>query len=79
MSKIIFIWWLLNGTITPAGEHEGHKLYTVWFADGKVADHMYKGEILHYIETKELEYNEEYEFESLTQDQEDEMTFYKNN
>lgn len=78
MSKIVFMWWLLNGTITPAGEHEGHKLYTVWFADGKVADHMYRGEILHYIETKELEYNEDYEF-GFTKDQEDEMTFYKNN
>jgi hypothetical protein len=78
MSKIVFLWWLLNGTITPAGEHEGHKLYTVWFADGKVADHMYRGEILHYIQTKELEYNEDYEF-GLTPDQENEMTFYKNN
>jgi len=78
MSKIVFLWWLLNGTITPAGEHEGHKLYTVWFADGKVADYMYRGEILHYIQTKELEYNEDYEF-GLTPDQEDEMTFYKNN
>jgi hypothetical protein len=68
MSKIIFIWWLLNGTITPAGEHEDHKLYTVWFKDGKVADHMYKGEVLHYIETGDLEYNEEYEFESLKAD-----------
>ena len=78
MSKLIFLWWLLNGTITPAGENDGHKLYTVWFADGKVADHMYRGEILHYIQTKELEYNEDYEF-GFTQDQEDEMTFYKNN
>ena len=78
MSKLIFLWWLLNGTITPAGEHEGHKLYTLWFADGKVADHMYRGEILHYIATNKLEYNEDYEF-GFTQDQEDEMTFYKNN
>ena len=67
MSKLIFVWFLMNGTITPAGEHEDHKLYTMWFSDGKVADHMYKGEILHYIETGDLEYNEEYEFESLAE------------
>jgi len=78
MSKIVFLWWLLNGTITPAGEHEGHKMYTVWFADGKVADYVYKGEILHYIETKEFEYNEEYEFESLKEEI-DEQVFYGKN
>ena len=78
MSKIIFLWWLLNGTITPAGEHEGHQMYTVWFADGKVADYAYKGEILNYIETKEFVYDEELEYESL-KEKIDEESFYKNN
>ena len=64
MSKLVFIWWLLNGTVTPAGEHEGHKLYTLWFKEeNKVADHMYRGEIIHYIETKELEYDDFYEWQ----------------
>lgn len=63
MSKIVFIWWLLNGTVTPAGSHEGHKLYTLWFKEeNKVADHMYKGEIIHYIETGKLEYDDFYEW-----------------
>lgn len=79
MSKIIFMWWLLNGTITPAGEHEGHKMYTLWFKEeNKVADYMYKGEILHYIETKELVYDEELEYQSLKEEIIEE-SFYKNN
>lgn len=78
MSKLIFLWWLLNGTITPAGEHEGHKMYTVWFADGKVADYAYKGEILNYIKTKEFVYDEELEYESLKEEI-DEESFYKKN
>jgi hypothetical protein len=65
MSKIVFVWWLLNGTVTPAGEHEGHKLYTLWFKEeNKVCDYMYKGEIIHYIETNDLEYDESYEFDT---------------
>lgn len=79
MSKIIFIWWLVNGTLTPAGEHEGHKLYTLWFKEeNKVADHMYKGEVMNYIKTGELVYDESLEFESLKEDI-DEEVFYTNN
>lgn len=63
MSKLIFIWMLLTKTITPAGEQEGHKLYTLWFKkENKVCDYMYKAEIIHYIETNNLEYDELYEF-----------------
>ena len=79
MSKIVFIWWLVNGTLTPAGEHEGHKLYTLWFKEeNKVADHMYKGEVMNYIKTGELVYDESLEFESLKEDL-DEEVFYTNN
>ncbi len=79
MSKIVFIWWLVNGTLTPAGEHEGHKLYTLWFKEeNKVADHMYKGEVMNYIKTGELVYDESLEFESLKEDI-DEEVFYTNN
>ena len=75
MSKLIFVWFLMNGTVTPAGEHEGHKLYTMWFKDGKVADHMYKGEVINYIKTKELVYDETLEFGNYT----DEEVFYSKN
>lgn len=78
MCKVVFIWMLLTKTITPAGEHEGHKLYTMWFKDGKVADHMYKGEVMNYIKTGELVYDEALEFESLKEDL-DEEVFYTNN
>ena len=77
MSKIIFIWWLLNGTITPAGTHEDHKLYTVWFPDGKVADYAYKGEVMNYIKTGVFEYNDFLEMPDDTPI--DEETFYSNN
>lgn len=79
MSKLVFIWWLLNGTVTPAGEHEGHKLYTLWFnEENKVADHMYKGEVMNYIKTGKLVYDEALEFESLKEDL-DEEVFYTSN
>lgn len=78
MCKVVFIWMLLTKTITPAGEHEGHKLYTMWFKDSKVADHMYKGEVMNYIKTGELVYDEALEFESLKEDL-DEEVFYTNN
>jgi hypothetical protein len=76
MSKIVFMWWLLNGTITPAGEHENHKLYTVWFKDGKVADYAYKGEVINYIETGVFEYNESIELDDPILDEE---VFYSKN
>jgi hypothetical protein len=75
MSKIVFMWWLLNGTITPAGEHEDHKLYTVWFSDGKVADYAYKGEVMNYIKTGKFEYDESLEFGHEI----DEEVFYSKN
>jgi hypothetical protein len=76
MSKLVFVWWLLNGTITPAGTHEDHKLYTVWFKDGKVADYAYKGEVMNYIKTGVFEYND---FLEMPETQIDEEIFYSNN
>ena len=75
MSKLVFIWFLMNGTITPAGEHEGHKMYTVWFKDGKVIDYAYKGEVINYIETGEFIYDEDLEYG----EQLDEEVFYTKN
>ena len=77
MSKLVFIWFLMNGTVTPAGEHEGHKMYTVWFKDGKVADYAYKGEVMNYIETGTFEYDDFLEMPDETPI--DEEVFYTNN
>jgi hypothetical protein len=77
MSKLIFIWWLINGTITPAGHDDNHKLYTVWFSDGKVADYAYKGEVMNYIKTGKFEYDDFLEMPDKTPI--DEEIFYSNN
>jgi len=76
MSKLVFVWWLLNGTITPAGNDDNHKLYTVWFKDGKVADYAYKGEVMNYIKTGVFEYND---FLEMPETQIAEEVFYTNN
>jgi hypothetical protein len=77
MSKVIFIWWLLNGTVTPAGEHEGHKMYTLWFNEtNQVIDYAYKSEVMNYIETGVFEYNESIELDDPILDEE---VFYSKN
>ena len=77
MIKLTFMWWLLTGTVTPGDMHEDHRLYNVWFEDGKVAENMYKGEVLHYIATGDLEYNDFYEFPD--KEEESEEAFYSKN
>ena len=77
MSKLVFVWWLLNGTVTPAGNNDNHKLYTVWFKDGKVADYAYKGEVMNYIKTGKFEYDDFLEMPDETPI--DEEVFYTNN
>ncbi len=78
MSKLVFIWWLLNGTITPAGEHEGHKMYTVWFNEtNQVIDYAYKAEVMNYIKTGVFEYDDFLEMPDKTPI--DEEIFYSNN
>ena len=76
MSKLIFVWFLMNGTITPAGEHEDHKMYTIWFKDGKVIDYAYKGEVINYIKTGTFEYDDFLEMPDTSIDEE---VFYTNN
>ena len=78
MSKLVFVWWLLNGTITPAGEHEGHKMYTVWFnKTNQVIDYAYKAEVMNYIKTGVFEYDDFLEMPDKTPI--DEEIFYSNN
>lgn len=61
MKTIIFIWYLVSGTIVPQDKVEGRQTYALFFEDGKVVDFAYKGEILEYIETGTFEYNEDKE------------------
>jgi len=62
MTKLIFIWYLVTGTVQYQQTMDGHKQYALFFKDGKVVDYAYKSEILEYIETGTFEYNEDLEF-----------------
>lgn len=62
MTKLIFIWYLLTGTVEYQQTMDGHKQYALFFKNGKVIDYAYKSEILEYIETGTFEYNEDLEF-----------------
>ena len=78
MITLKFMWLLLTGVVVPAGEHEGHALYTLYFNEtNQVIDHAYKGEILMYIKTGEFEYNEDYEY--VQEKELDETIFYSKN
>lgn len=61
MANLIFVWYLLTGTVQYQQTMDGHKQYALFFKDGKVIDYAYKGEILEYIETGTFEYNEDLE------------------
>lgn len=62
MAKIIFFLWLLSGKVQPKLDkygyqdyNEGRKLYVMG-----VDSFLYKGEIINYIRTNELVYNEDF-------------------
>ena len=71
MKTIMFIWYLINGTIVPQKEVDGRQCYRVNFPEtteitegnktfcGNTVDYAYKGEIYNYIETKKFVYNED--------------------
>ena len=61
MANLIFVWYLLTGTVQYQQTMDGHKQYALFFEDEKVIDYAYKGEILEYIETGTFEYNEDLE------------------
>ena len=62
MTKLIFIWYLVTGTVQYQQTMDGHKQYALFFKDGKVVDYAYKAEILEYIKTGTFEYDEDLEF-----------------
>jgi len=71
MSTIIFLWYLITGTIVYEKNIDGRNTYRLEFQDstqitegnqifyGKTVDYCYKEEIIEYIETNTFEYNED--------------------
>ena len=71
MNTLIFIWYLITGTIVPQKEVDDRMTYRVEFNTpteitegnqtfiGTTVDYAYKGEILDWIETNEFKYNED--------------------
>ena len=71
MNTLIFIWYLITGTIVPQKEVYDRMTYRVEFKTpteitegnqtfiGTTVDYAYKGEILDWIETNEFKYNED--------------------
>jgi hypothetical protein len=58
IAQIIFIWYLITGTVIYQHDVEGRNTYALFFPDGKVVDYAYKAEIIEYIETGTFEYDE---------------------
>jgi len=56
--KIVFLWYLMTGTVKYQQTMDGHKQYALFFKDGKVVDYAYKAEILEYIKSRTFEYDE---------------------
>lgn len=78
MITLKFIWLLVTGVVVPAGEHEGHALYTLYFNEtNQVIDYAYKGEVINYIKTGTFVYDEDYEYSQ--EKKLDETTFYSKN
>lgn len=57
MSKFVFLWYLITGTITPTDVHEDRQLYTIK-KDELYIEYAYKEEILNWIKTDEFVYDE---------------------
>ena len=59
MNTLIFLWYLITGTVVYQQEMDGRNQYALFFPDGKVVDYAYKEEILEYIDSGDFEYNED--------------------
>jgi hypothetical protein len=60
MNTLIFLWYLITGTVVYQQEMDGRNQYALFFPDGKVVDYATKAEIMEYIETNTFEYNENF-------------------
>jgi len=59
MTKIIFMWYLITGVITPSDKVDNRPTYTIKQNNFSV-DYAYKGEIYNWIETHKFQYNEDF-------------------
>jgi hypothetical protein len=57
MLKIKFIWMLMTSALTPTGENDGYKIYTV-ITPTETIEYAYKSEVINYLETGTFEYND---------------------
>ena len=63
MKTLLFVWYIINGTLIPQKKVDGDWTYRIVFptADecfGKEVDYAYKEEVMEWIETGNFEYNE---------------------
>lgn len=58
IAQIIFIWYLITGTVIYQQDMDGKRQYALFFPDGKVVDYAYKAEIIEYIQTGTFEYDD---------------------
>jgi hypothetical protein len=71
MNEVIFLWYLITGTIVFQKEVDNRKTYRINFDEltiitegdkkfiGYTVDYAYKEEILEYIDSGDFEYNED--------------------
>lgn len=52
MTKLIFLWYLLTGTI----EHQEKNYYIIHLKDDKIIEYASKKEAINWIKTKEFKY-----------------------
>jgi hypothetical protein len=67
MKTLLFVWYLMNGTLIPQKEIDGDWTYRIVFSTpdecfGKEVDYAYKEEVMEWIETGTFEYNEDLTF-----------------
>lgn len=60
MQTLIFLLWILSGKVTPSEQHEGRQMYNLIVKD-RTVEMMYKGEILNYIATDSIQFNEDFQ------------------
>ena len=60
MIKIMFIWYLVTGVISPAEKVDGRQTYAIK-KDTFAVDYAYKGEVLQWLESGKFVYNEDLE------------------
>lgn len=57
MSKLVFLWYLITGTITPSDINDDRQMYTI-SKDELYVEYAYKEEIINWIKTDEFVFDE---------------------